>query len=270
MAPPPFIDPTQPLPRLTLMERSLANPGLLPGRLTLDPWVQDTLKDMRAGNVVVGTTQTFPSVFMDEIDKKFRPVKSKDGMGCMQACYGVLAILYTEKVSKELQKEIWDRAWKKAVAYANAHPDELKKKIADAMAANPMLIEKDVKRRIMEGWTSPHNTSDHLYALMGERGLAEKKVNAPNAKAEEAIRSMTGDLPGLYFFGMAVRDNHTVTLAVERAADGSQRMFWLDQNKPGLSREIQSGQLGDTLAKVPGHTNSTNIYAFRPPTAGGA
>ena len=47
-------------------------------------------------------------------------------------------------------------------------------------------------------------------------------------------------------------------------------MYWLDQNKPGLSREIEAGQLGTTLQKVQGHTSSTNIYAFHPPTAGGA
>ena len=274
MAPrPPIIDPTQPLRRLTLDEpwmvdrsltKRLSSAGLLSGRLTLDPWVGDTLQDMRGANVVIGTAQTFPSVYLDEIDKKFAPVRLRHGMGCMQACYGVLAILYTEKVSTELRKEIWQRAWAKAEARAKADPKELEKQMAEAKAADPKLTDKQARRQVMEQWTSPHNTSDHLYRLMGERGLAEQKVNAPNAKAEQVIRSMTGDLPGLYFFGMAVRDNHTVTLAVERAADGSQRMYWLDQNQPGLSREIEPGQLGATLQGVRGHTDSTNIYAFRP------
>ena len=274
MAPRPLviIDPTQPLPRLTLeplmVDKGLTFPGLLAAKLTLDPWLEGTLQDMRASNVLMGTAQTFPPAYLVQIEKQFRPTKHKDGMGCMEACYSVLAILYTQKVSRELQKEIWNRAWKKAVAYANAHPGELKQKIADAMAANPMLIEKDVKRRIMEEWTSPHNTSDHLYALMGERGLAEQKVNTPNTKAEATIRSLTGESPGLYFFGLAVRDNHTVTLAVERGSDGSQRMFWLDQNQPGKSRVIHPGELGDKLAEVRGHTESTNIYAVRPPIAG--
>ena len=275
MSPPPIFDPTQPLPRLTLdqpwiVEKRPVHPGLPPGKLTLDPWVEDTLRDMSAPKVVMGTSQTFPPSFMDEIEKKFRPVRLPGGMGCMQACYGVLSILYTAPVSKELQREIWKRAWAKATQYANAHPDELKQKIAEAKAANPAFDDKQAKRHVLEQWTSPHNTSDHLYRLMGERGLAETKVNSPNAKAEEAIRGMTGDLPGLYFFGMAVNDNHTVTLAVERAADGSQRMYWLDQNNPGVSREIKAGQLGTALQSVQGHTTSTNLYAFRPPAAGGA
>ena len=276
MAPrPPIIDPTQPLPRLTLVEpwnveQGHALSGFLPGKLTLDPWVEGTLQDMRASNVVIGTAQTFPPAYLDQIGKQFRPKKHRDGMGCMEACYGVLTILYAEKVSRELQTEVYKRAWAKAVAHAKAHPDELKAKMAEAMAANPMLLEADARQQIMEKWASPHNTSDHLYALMGERGLAETKVNTPNKNAEATIRSMTGDSPGLYFFGLAVRDNHTVTLAVERAADGSQRMFWLDQNKPGLSKEIRADKLGDALANVPGHTKSTNIYAFRPPRTGGA
>lgn len=269
MAPrPPIIGPTQQLPRLTMEGRRLADPGLLPGRLTLDPWVKDTLQDRRA-KVVIGTAQTFPPAFLDEIDKKFRPVKLPGGMGCMQACYGVLAILYTEKVSKELHVEVFKRAKDWANAWAKANPKELKARMEKLQAGKPMLTDEDAKKQVIDKLISSKNTSDHLYRLMGERGMAEEKVNSPNAKAEETIRGMTGDLPGLYFFGMAVNDNHTVTLAVERAADGSQRMYWLDQNKPGLSREIEAGQLGTVLQRVPGHTTSTNIYPFLPPTAGG-
>jgi hypothetical protein len=270
MAPrPPIIGPTQQLPRLTMEGRRLADPELLPGRLALDPWVKDTLRDRRA-NVVIGTAQTFAPGFIDEIDKKFRPVKRKDGMGCMEACYGVLAILFTEKVSKELLNEVIRRAFAKAEARAKREPDKLKEEMAEAKAADPKLTDKAARKEVIERWASPHNTSDHLYRLMGERGMAEAKVNSPNAKAEETIRGMTGDLPGLFLFGLAVNDNHTVTLAVERAADGSQRMYWLDQNQPGLSREIEAGQLGTALQRVQGFTTSTNIYPFLPPTAGGA
>ena len=269
MAPPrPFIDPRQHLPRLTVKQR-LIQSGLLPGRLTLDPWVEDTRRHRRA-NIVLGTAQTFPSVFLDEIEKKFHPVRLAGGRGCMQACYGVLAILYTEMVSKELHVEVFKRAKDKANAIAKANPKKLKAQMEELQATKPMLTDEDAKQQVIDKWISNNNTSDHLYRLMGERGMAEEKVNSHNTKAEQAIRSLTGDLPGLYFFGMAVRDNHTVTLAVERAADGSQRMYWLDQNQPGLSKEIKAGQLGTELQGVPGHTESTNIYPFRAPTAGGA
>jgi hypothetical protein len=281
MAPrPPIIDPTQPLPRLTLDEpwtvstwrtrkaaKEPANSGPLPGRLTLD---HDPLRDLRTSDVVIGTAHPFARGFIDEIDKKFRPVKHKDGMGCMDACYGVLTILYTEKVSKELRVEVFKRAKDRANAIAKAHPDRLKAEMAKAQAGKSMLTDEDAKQLVINQWISNNNTSDHLYRLMGERGMAEKVVNAPNAKAEEAIHGMTGDAPGLFFFGLAVKDNHTVTLAVERAADGSQRMYWLDQDKPGLSVEIKAGELGTKLQHAPGSTNSTNIYPFLPPTAGGA
>jgi hypothetical protein len=271
---PPIIDPTQPLPRLTLdqpwMEKKPDHPARVPGRLNLDPWVEDTLRDMRVPDVVMGTSQTFAPSYLDEIEKKFRPVRLANGMGCMLACYGVLEILYTESVAKEWRKEVYRRAWAKAEAYAKAHPNELNAKTAELKAATPALTDKEARHKVLEAWTSPHNTSDHLYRLMGEKGMAEKVVKTPNAKAEQAVRGMTGDLPGLYFFGMAVNDNHTVTLAVERAADGSQRMYWLDQNTPGLSREIKAGQLGTALQSVQGYTTSTNLYAFRAPAAGGA
>jgi hypothetical protein len=80
---------------------------------------------------------------------------------------------------------------------------------------------------------------------------------------------MTANAPGVYFYGLAVNDNHTVTLAVDRAADGSQKMYWLDQNQPHLSHEVKAGDLGRELQGVPGHTTTTNVYPFRPP-AGGA
>ena len=281
MAPrPPIIDPTQPLPRLTLTEpwtvptwraekaaRKPANTGPLPGRLTLD---HDPLRNLRVSDVVIGTARPFATGFMDEIDKKFRPVKRPDGTGCMQACYGVLAILYTENVSKELLAEVLKRATDEAKAFAKANPKKMKAKMAELQAANPMLTDEDAEQLVMKKLISNNNTSDHLYRLMGEKGMAEKVVNAPNAKAEEAIHGMTGDVPGLFFFGLAVNDNHTVTLAVERAADGSQRMYWLDQNQPGLSREIKGGELGTALQRVKGFTTSTNIYPLLPPTAGGA
>jgi hypothetical protein len=267
--PPPIIDPTQPLPRLTLDQPWMAarppHPGLLSGRLTLDPWVQDTLGGLRSANLRVGTVQTFPRAFLDEIEKSFNPKKHANVMGCMGACYGVLAILYTEPVSKEIEVEVRSRAYAKAREWAKDNPDKLKARMAELQAANPMLLDTQARQKVMDSLASPHITSDHTYRLMGERGLAEAVVKSPDAKAEEAIRGMTGDAPGLFFFGLAVNDNHTVTLAVERAADGSQRMYWLDQNNRGLSHEIKAGELGSTLQSVPGHTTSTNIYAFRPP-----
>jgi hypothetical protein len=65
---------------------------------------------------------------------------------------------------------------------------------------------------------------------------------------------------------MAVNDHHTVTLAVERAADGPQKMYWLDQNHAGLRTKVETGQLGDTLDMMWGGPSTTNIYAFRPPS----
>ena len=266
----PIIDPTQPLPRLTLDEPWMvkgrpANPGLLPGKLVLDPSVEDTLQHMAARGAVIGTTQTFPSATLDEIKDKFRPETLAGEMGCMKACYNVLGILYTEKVATELRREVYTRARAQAEAFAKRNPDKLKEKIEQLKAADPKLTDAQARWNAIDHMTSPFNSSDHLFALMGERDLADAKVNSPNSQAEQAIRNLTGDLPGVYFFGMAVRDNHTVTLAVERAADGSQKMWWLDQNNPGLRTEVKAGQLGDKLQNVQGHTNSTNIYPFRPP-----
>ena len=269
----PIFDPTQPLPRLTLDQswrvNRLPRPGLLPGKLVLDPGVENTLHQMAAPSIVIGTAQTFPSATLDEVKNKFRPKTAAGEMGCMKACYNVLGILFTAKVATELRTEVYRRARAQAEAFAKRNPDTLKAKIAAVKDANPKLTDAKARWNAIDIMTSPYNSSDHLFALMGERGLADRKVNSPNAQAEQAIRNMTGDLPGVYFFGMAVRDNHTVTLAVERAADGSQKMFWLDQNNPGLRTEIKAGQLGATLQDVQGHTNSTNIYAFRPPSGTG-
>jgi hypothetical protein len=269
----PVFDPTQPLPRLTLDQswggNRLTKPGLMPGKLALDPAVEDRLHQMAAPGIVIGTALTFPSAALDEIKSKFRPKTAAGEMGCMKACYNVLAILFTAKVSTELRQEVYRRARAQAEAFAKRNPETLKARIAEAKAANPKLTDAQARWNAIDQMTSPYNDSDRLFALMGERGLADPKVNSPNAQAEQAIRNLTGDGPGVYFFGLAVRDNHTVTLAVERAADGSQKMFWLDQNNPGLRTEIKSGQLGATLQNVQGHTNSTNIYPFRPPSGTG-
>jgi hypothetical protein len=203
-----------------------------------------------------------------EIKSKFIPKTLPGEMGCMKACYNVLGILYSPDTSRKLQQEVYTNARKQAEAWAKLHPDELKKKIDEAKAGNDKLTDAEARWNAIDQLTSPFNSSDHLFQLMGEKDLAGAKVHSPNTGAEQAIRDMTGDGSGVYFYGLAVNDNHTVTLAVERAADGTQKMYWLDQNNPGLSHEVKAGQLGTELGNVPGGTTTTNIYALRPPRGG--
>jgi hypothetical protein len=104
---------------------------------------------------------------------------------------------------------------------------------------------------------------------MQQKGLAGEMVETPNKDADQVIRELMGNAPGVYMFGMAVKDNHTVTLAVEKAADGTQKMYWMDQMTQGLRREIQPGKLGEALEGVwEGHTDRSKVYPLKP--AGGA
>lgn len=211
---------------------------------------------------------------LDEIKKKFVPKTAAGEMGCMKACYNVLGILYSEKVSSQLFARVYGNARQQAKDYAKQNPKALQKHIekahAQAAAKKPpqTLTPAMAKWMAIDLMTSPYNSSDHLFQLMAKDDLAGEKVKSPNAGVEQAIRDMTGNQPGVYFYGLAVRDIHTVTLAVERAADGSQKMYWLDQNNPGLRTEIKAGQLGATLQSVPGNPSTTNIYALRPPRGG--
>jgi hypothetical protein len=134
---------------------------------------------------------------------------------------------------------------------------------AAAAAKGQSLTAREIHFRTIDSFTSPWNSADHLFNLMLDKGMAGQMLDARNADADKSIRDMTGDAPGVYFYGMAVRDNHTVTLAVERGTDGSQKMYWLDQNSPN-GRVIEAGKLGEALDSVPGHTPRTHIWAFKP------
>lgn len=243
-------------------------------RLELKAWTLRTVKAWldRAAPYVGEAFYSWDKGKLDEIKDKFIPKTLPGEMGCMKACYKVLDILYSSKVSKELLDTVLSRAKAKAEAEARRRPDVLKMHMdrakAEAVDADKTLTDAEARHKAIWQMTSPHNTSDHLFQLMGEKGLAGEKVKSPNAQAEQKIRDMTGNGTGVYFFGLAVNDNHTVTLAVERAADGTQKMYWLDQNNPGLRTEIRTGQLGATLQNVTGYTTTTNIYPFRPPTGG--
>jgi hypothetical protein len=212
---------------------------------------------------------------LNDIRDQYDPVKVAGGMGCMLAAYGMLGILYGDKKSEALFKQVYKNAHDKAKAWAKKDPAALAQFVQrahdDAAAKNkPPLTDKQAKDKAIHMMTSPFNSSDHLFALMREQGLAGDRVKTPSADAEQAIAQMAGGGPGVYFFGMAVNDNHTVTLAVERAADGSHKMFWFDQNEPGLNHEVPAGQLGSELQNVHGHTNTTHIWAFRQPEPSGS
>lgn len=206
---------------------------------------------------------------LDDVKAKFIPKTGAGEMGCMKACYNVLGILYGPAKSRELQVEVYRRAYKQAEAKTDKKVLEQKieqyRAAATASKETPTPSDAEIRRRAIDSLTSPYNSSDHLFALMHERDMAGEKVDVRNTDAERTIRDMTGNAPGVYFYGMAVRDNHTVTLAVERAADGSQKMYWLDQNNPKASREVPAGKLGEELQAVPGYTNNSHIWAFKPP-----
>lgn len=208
----------------------------------------------------------FDAAKLKEIEKDFRPFAPADGMGCMKAAYEVLDILYGERFSEDLKNEVIKRAY--AAADAARNTKAFKQKVEEAKAANPNFTDADARHHVREQWASAHNSSDHTFALMAEKGLAGEKVHTPTKDAEQVIRSLTGTEPGAYFFGMAVKDNHTVTLAVKIEPNGKQTMYWLDQTTPGLSKPITDGKLGDALKNTWGYTNSTNIYPLRPPASG--
>ena len=203
---------------------------------------------------------------LDAIKALFKPVPYPGGKGCMMACYDVLRILYGKK-GDELQKEVYRQARAMATQYAKDHPDVFARYVervkADVAAGSLKLEGMTIEWHAIDYMTSPYNTSDHLFELMRRQDLAGDRVKSPTADVEQAISGMAGGGPGVYFFGLAVNDNHTVTLAVDRAADGSHKMYWLDQNNPGLNAEVPSGQLGATLQRVQGYAPTTNIYAYR-------
>jgi hypothetical protein len=199
-----------------------------------------------------------------EIEKNFKPKSFDNGGGCMLAAYNVLDILYGDKFGEKLMAQVQERA--RDAANDAAKTKLFQQQVQQARTANPNLSDAEARQMVWNKWHSANNTSDHMYALMGEKGLAGEKVNTPNKDAEAVIRQLTPAEPGAYFFGMAVRDNHTVTLAVEKSADGTQKMYWLDQTAHGLKREVKQGELGNALQNwVFEGSNSTNIYALRPP-----
>lgn len=202
---------------------------------------------------------------LDEVKKKFKPYAPESGMGCMQACYDVLGILFTPKVAGELRAQVITQAYDKAKEWARKNPTELKRRMDAAKTANPDWSDAKARQHVLDQLSSPHNTSDHLFELMKDKGLAGDKVHVANKDVERSLRTMTDDAPGVYFFGLAVKDHHTVTLAVDRAADGSQKIYWMDQNHPGLRTEIKPGKLENALEGVFEGPNTTNIYAYRPP-----
>ena len=260
MAPPPPPDPWA------------DDPKRVPGNQPL-PKLDDFVKAVReklatvVAPVMAQAFYSFDKATLDELRRQYVPDTLAGEMGCMKACYQVLKILYGDNVSKTLQRDLYIQSMKQAEKLTPAA--DVKAKIEALKAANPNLSDRDARRAALETWASNYNSSDHLYKMMAERDLAGTGVPAQNAAAEQTIRNMAAGAPGVYYYGLAVRDNHTVTLAVDRAADGTQKMYWLDQNQPGLSHEVPTGDLGRQLQAVPGHTDSTNIYPLRPP-AGGA
>lgn len=248
--------PDQPLPKLAELANFALN-KLTPVLQKLEP-------------IVGPLAYRWGQAKLDDIKSKFKPAKLSGGMGCMLACYDVLGILYGGKRAEALRKELYARALAQAKEDARQHPDRLAKAIEQVIAeaeAKGKPLEREPKWHALHAMTSPYNTSDHLFELMREKGLAGDRVQSPNADAEATIRNMAAEGPGVYFFGLAVNDNHTVTLGVERAADGSQKMYWLDQRYPGQGKEIPPGQLGAELEDVHGYRSTTNIYPYGLPMA---
>ena len=222
----------------------------------------------------------FDASKLDAVKKEFtkEPRNLADGGGCMLSAYDALSALYGPGFSKKLMEEVHARA--KEAADNGMKTQLFKQKVEQAKAANPNLTDADARKLVWKDWHSAHNTSDHMYALMAEKGLAENKVHTPNKDAEQAIRDMTPPQPGAYYFGLTVKGHHTVTLVVEKFADGTHKMSWLDQHTEydpkhqgggrfesgDTSREIKQGKLGDALDNwVFNGPETTNIYAFRPP-----
>lgn len=245
-APPSRHPPDQPLPKLQELAR----------------WALQ-----RAAPIVGPVLYGWDEAKLDDLKAKFKPKQLAGGMGCMLACYDVLGILYGGQKSKELGKELAQSARAKAEAYAQAHPDVLARNIEKVEAralADGVVLPRSARWHAIDQMTSPFNNSDLLFEMMQKQNLVGDRVKAADADVEQAIKGMAGGGPGVYFFGLAVNDNHTVTLAVKRAADGSQEMYWLDQTTTGLGTVVKTGELADELKGVGGHTTTTNIYPYRP------
>jgi hypothetical protein len=196
---------------------------------------------------------------LTEIKKGFKPKPMDDGGGCMLTAYNVLDTLYGNGYGERLKNKVIARAYQKA-------DEEIKK--------SPGAYKNMTREQV----ASKYNTSDLTYAVMREEGLAGEKVQTANKDADDAIRRLTPSEPGTYVFGLAIKGHHTVTLVVEKAADGTQKMHWLDQhtqydpkqdrfeNGRNQSLEIKDGKLGDALSNWVFHgPDTTNIYPLRPP-----
>jgi hypothetical protein len=196
---------------------------------------------------------------LKEIKQGFKPKPMDDGGGCMLTAYNVLDTLYGKGFGKTHMNEVIANAYKKADEEIKKNPGAYKNMTRDQVAGK-------------------YNTSKETFELLGKKGLAGEKVHTANKDADEAIRQLIPPQPGVYAFGMAVRNHHTVTLIVERRADGTQSMHWLDQHtvydpksdtfktERGAPREVKEGKLGDALENwVFNGPNTTDIYALRPP-----
>jgi hypothetical protein len=200
----------------------------------------------------------FDTAKLKEVKEGFKPADVPDGGGCMLTTYNVLDTLYGKGFGERLMKETISKAYEKADAEIKANP---------------------ARRPEREQLASKHNTSDLTFALMREKGLAGEKVQTANKDADQVIRQLTPKEPGVYFYGLAIKGHHTATLIVEKAADGTHKMHFLDQYtkydskqdrfetlRTGESREIKDGKLGDALSNwVFNGPDTTNIYALRPP-----
>src|SRR5687767_7011566 len=83
---------------------------------------------------------------LDEIKDKFKPYKPANNMGCMQACYDVIGILYGGQVATDLSQTVRDRAYEKARAKAAANKALTTKLIADEKAADPTLTDAKARQ----------------------------------------------------------------------------------------------------------------------------
>ena len=197
----------------------------------------------RTWNRTYRFAEPWPADIKQQVDRLYRddvePLPG--GMGCMQAAYQCLETIHPGQPK-----------------YEDDGRGSLREKVFD-------VSSKEKK----------FNSVDLMMEVLQREGRAGEPVSltfdakagtwSPPAEAE-LLKMFEGTKQGVYFFGVSVHSgNHTVLLAVDNTpqADGKPhpRIFWLDQNTRGLTKDVTGG-LGAELASH--GTSPTKIWPLRP------
>ena len=185
-----------------------------------EPWGVDSRDEMHR-------------VYRDEVEEP------ANGMGCMEACYKGLEVLYPDRPKYEndpkresLRKKVYDiSVGEKKFNSVDLVMDTLR---AEGRAGDPLTVQWDRKAK---AWDPP----------------AEKELLTMFDPAQK----------GVYFFGLSVaKGNHTVLLSVDNTGP-TPKVFWLDQHTRGV-KDV-TGELDKKLGEVWKDPNLPNrVWPLKP------